>query len=51
MATRRGAELIGLPENFAFLGDDNENSQLYEYVEDLQKKYLIEYASVGVRER
>ncbi len=24
LASRRGAELIGLPENFAFLGDDNE---------------------------
>ena len=24
LATRRGAELIGLPENFAFLGDDDE---------------------------
>ena len=28
LATRRGAELIGLPENFAFLGDDNEKLQL-----------------------
>ena len=24
LASRRGAELIGLPENFAFLGEDNE---------------------------
>jgi len=25
LAARRGAELIGLPENFAFLGGDDEN--------------------------
>ena len=30
LASRRGAELIGLPENFAFLGDDNEKLQLAE---------------------
>ena len=28
LATRRGAELIGLPENFAFLGDDSEKLKL-----------------------
>ena len=28
LASRRGAELIGLPENFAFLGEDNEKLQL-----------------------
>ena len=28
LASRRGAELIGLPENFAFLGDDNEKLNL-----------------------
>ena len=26
LASRRGAELIGLPENFAFLGEDNEKT-------------------------
>ena len=28
LASRRGAELIGLPENFAFLGEDNEKLRL-----------------------
>ena len=28
LAVRRGAEIIGLPENFAFLGDDDEKLQL-----------------------
>ncbi len=28
LATRRGAELIGLPENFAFLGDDEEKLKI-----------------------
>ncbi len=28
LASRRGAELIGLPENFAFLGEDNEKLKL-----------------------
>ena len=28
LASRRGAELIGLPENFAFLGEDYEKIQL-----------------------
>ncbi len=28
LASRRGAELIGLPENFAFLGDDDEKLRL-----------------------
>ena len=28
LAARRGAELIGLPENFAFLGEDNEKLKL-----------------------
>ena len=28
LASRRGAELIGLPENFAFLGEDNEKLRM-----------------------
>ena len=28
LASRRGAELIGLPENFAFLGEDDEKLKL-----------------------
>ncbi len=28
LASRRGAELIGLPENFAFLGEDDEKLRL-----------------------
>ena len=28
LAARRGAELIGLPENFAFLGEDDEKLEL-----------------------
>ena len=28
LASRRGAELIGLPENFAFLGEDYEKLEL-----------------------
>ena len=28
LAARRGAELIGLPENFAFLGEDDEKLRL-----------------------
>ena len=28
LASRRGAELIGLPENFAFLGGDDEKLRL-----------------------
>ena len=27
LASRRGAELIGLPENFAFLGEDDEKKE------------------------
>ena len=28
LAARRGAELVGLPENFAFLGDDKRRLEL-----------------------
>jgi len=28
LASRRGSELIGLPENFAFLGEDNEKLRM-----------------------
>ena len=28
LAARRGAELIGLPENFAFMGDDSQKLAL-----------------------
>ena len=28
LASRRGSELIGLPENFSFLGEDNEKLRM-----------------------
>tara|TARA_Y100001968_G_C19446160_1_gene765466 strand:- start:4044 stop:4865 length:822 start_codon:yes stop_codon:yes gene_type:complete len=44
LASRRGADLIGLPENFAFLGDDQKRIELAKSLEEKCTKFLITMA-------
>jgi nitrilase len=44
LATRRGAELVGLPENFAFMGDDEQRLQLAPSLADQAQRFLITMA-------
>jgi len=41
LAARRGAELIGLPENFAFLGGDDEKLRLASELSEKCSNFLI----------
>ncbi len=44
LATRRGAELIGLPENFAFLGDDEQRLEIASSLADKCNNFLVTMA-------
>jgi deaminated glutathione amidase len=40
LAARRGAELIGLPENFSFLGDENQKVEQAQQIAEGTEKFL-----------
>ena len=44
LASRRGAELVGLPENFAFIGDDQKRVELSSVLAEQCSKFLITMA-------
>ncbi len=44
LAVNRGAELVCLPENFSFLGDENEKKQLSTEIAEKSEKFLIKIA-------
>ncbi len=44
LASRRGAELVGLPENFAFMGDDEERLKLSSSLADQCSRFLVTMA-------
>ncbi len=41
LAARRGAELIGLPENFAFIGDDQERLEISSSLAEKCSRFLV----------
>ena len=44
LAARRGSELIGLPENFAFLGDDNQRVKIASSLAEKCSRFLVTMA-------
>ena len=44
LAARRGAELVGLPENFAFIGDDQERLKISSSLAEKCSQFLITMA-------
>jgi nitrilase len=44
MAARRGAELVGLPENFAFMGDDQRRLELAPTLTERCERFLVTMA-------
>ena len=44
LASRRGADLIGLPENFAFMGDDTKRLELSTALSEQCSKFLVTMA-------
>ncbi len=44
IAARRGAELVGLPENFAFMGDDQKRLEIASDLSDKCSRFLITMA-------
>ena len=44
LAARRGAELVGLPENFAFMGDDQQRLQLAPELAERCSRFLVTMA-------
>ena len=44
LASRRGAELVGLPENFAFIGDDKERLKIAGSLAEKCSQFLITMA-------
>ena len=44
LAARRGAELIGLPENFAFLGEDSQRLALAPALAEQASNFLVTMA-------
>jgi len=44
LAVNRGAELVCLPENFSFLGDENEKARLSIEIAEKSEKFLIKIA-------
>ncbi|KGG12312.1 Omega amidase Nit2 [Prochlorococcus sp. MIT 0601] len=44
IAARRGADLIGLPENFAFIGDDQKRIEIASSLADKCKRFLVTMA-------
>ena len=54
LAARRGAELIGLPENFAFLGGDDEKLRLASELSEkykFSKNYVTKISSISFGRR
>ncbi len=44
LAARRGAELIGLPENFAFMGEDSRRLELAPTLAEQSSRFLVTMA-------
>ncbi len=44
LASRRGAELVGLPENFAFIGDDQKRLEIAPSLSEKCSKFLVTMA-------
>ena len=44
IAARRGAELVGLPENFAFMGDDERRLELSSDLAEQCSRFLVTMA-------
>ncbi|MFN6133152.1 MAG: nitrilase-related carbon-nitrogen hydrolase, partial [Synechococcaceae cyanobacterium] len=44
LAARRGAELVGLPENFAFMGDDQRRIELAPELAERCSRFLVTMA-------
>ena len=44
LAARRGAELVGLPENFAFMGDDARRLELAPTLAEQCSRFLVTMA-------
>ena len=44
LAARRGAELVGLPENFAFMGEDDHRLEMAPLLADRAQQFLITMA-------
>lgn len=44
LAARRGAELIGLPENFAFMGEDSRRLELAPALAEQCSRFLVTMA-------
>ena len=44
LAARRGAELVGLPENFAFMGDDERRLELAQDLAQQCSRFLVTMA-------
>ena len=44
LAARRGAELVGLPENFAFMGDDSRRLELAPTLAEQCSRFLVTMA-------
>ena len=44
LAARRGAELIGLPENFAFMGEDSRRLELAPTLAEQSSHFLVTMA-------
>tara|TARA_B100000579_G_C22795036_1_gene836639 strand:- start:679 stop:1503 length:825 start_codon:yes stop_codon:yes gene_type:complete len=44
LAVKRGADLVGLPENFGFMGDDNKRLELSRNLSEKCSKFLITMA-------
>ena len=44
LAARRGADLVGLPENFAFIGEDNKRLEIARALEEKCSRFLVTMA-------
>jgi predicted amidohydrolase len=44
LAARRGSELVGLPENFAFMGDDAQRLELAATIAEQSQRFLVTMA-------
>ena len=44
LAARRGADLVGLPENFAFMGDDDQRLELAPILAERAQRFLVTMA-------
>ena len=44
LAVRRGAELVGLPENFAFMGEDSQRLEQAAQIAEQAQRFLVTMA-------